>query len=256
MGCGEWNGWADPLGLNDFMDPISGSANLLGFELTPVSLMTQPWNVGTYVQNDWRMLKHFLVPDMRRDREITLNGSLTPRRIIYGRTRVGMQLAYATTEGANNEYLHIIGIFCGHLINGYGSIWFGDKAMGDPAISPNVGYHLYKGDQVEACPEMVAASDGKWTAAHKLLGCAYAYFKLVYDEGVFPAGLPKITAEIEGKQVLDPRTGITAWSDNPALCAYDYMRTPAEEGGMGCAEDEIDVDAVIAAANRCDEVVT
>jgi len=60
---------------------------------------------------------------------------------------------------------------------------------------------------------------------------------------------PGISAVIRGAKVEDPRTGITAWSENPALCARHLALHPAVGG---CDVDEVDDDALIAAANACD----
>lgn len=252
MGCGEI---FDPFGINNYMDPVSGSASLLGFQLTPVSLMTQPWNAGEFIKNDWRMIKHWLVPDMRRDREATVNDSIGNRRIIYGRARVGVQLGFYCSTGGSNEFLHLIAIFCGHPVHSFDEIWLGDKLITDPIYAGKVEHVLFDGTQTTACAEMMTASGGLWTANHKLLGCSYGYFKLTYDETAFATGLPQIKAVIKGMKVFDPRTGLTAWSDNNALCAYHYMLYPGNLGGMGCDADEIDTTTVITAANRCDHGV-
>ncbi len=58
---------------------------------------------------------------------------------------------------------------------------------------------------------------------------------------------------MKGKKVYDPRTALTAWSDNAALCIRDYL---SEDYGFGCEADEINDSYFIAAANACDESVT
>jgi len=106
-----------------------------------------------------------------------------------------------------------------------------------------------------AAPELVAESAGGWTSAHVGTGLAYLYVRLEFDQDVFgQTGLPEITAVVRGKKVRDPRTGVTAWSDNSALCVADYLRDSAL--GLGCTAGEVPDDEVIAAANACDELVT
>ncbi len=105
-----------------------------------------------------------------------------------------------------------------------------------------------------AASELVAESAGGWTSSHVGTGLAYLYVRLEYDQDVFgQTGLPEITAVIRGKKVHDPRTGVTAWSDNSALCVADYLRDAAL--GLGCTAAEVPDDEVIAAANACDEPV-
>jgi Putative phage tail protein len=53
--------------------------------------------------------------------------------------------------------------------------------------------------------------------------------------------------------LYDPRTGLTAYSDNWALCVRDYLSNP--DYGLGATDAEIDDDSVIASANICDEDV-
>ena len=58
---------------------------------------------------------------------------------------------------------------------------------------------------------------GVWTAAHRAAGVAYLECEFVYEESAFPSGLPAVTALLRGAKVYDPRTGTTAFSENPAL---------------------------------------
>lgn len=112
--------------------------------------------------------------------------------------------------------------------------------------------HLGTSSQA-ADADMIAASDGKWTAAHQGKGVAYLYVRLEYNQDIFPMGLPNISAVVRGKKVYDPRTTLTVWSTNPALCARDFITDPIY--GLGAAASEIDDASVIAAANICDELI-
>lgn len=100
--------------------------------------------------------------------------------------------------------------------------------------------------------DLETASDGAWTADHLGKGVARVHLTLKYDQDVFPSGIPNVSAVVRGKKVLDPRTGVTAWSNNPALCVRDYLTSAA---GFGAGSAEIDATAVAAAANICDELV-
>ncbi|HJV73178.1 MAG TPA: hypothetical protein VJ654_03065 [Noviherbaspirillum sp.] len=98
-----------------------------------------------------------------------------------------------------------------------------------------------------------AVGTDTWDDNHILAGCAYLYVRLEYDQTVFVTGIPNIKARVQGKKVLDPRTSTTAYSNNYALCVYDYMLSP---DGLGCTTDDIDTASVIASANTSDELVT
>ncbi len=90
---------------------------------------------------------------------------------------------------------------------------------------------------------------GKITSTDKFAGIALAVVDLDYDPDVFPQGIPNITATFRGAKVLDPRTGTTAWSENPALHAYHYARLAT---GWAVPAGEIRTQDVIDAANFCD----
>jgi hypothetical protein len=96
------------------------------------------------------------------------------------------------------------------------------------------------------------ASGGEWTAEHLGKGVPKIVVTLSYDQDIFPSGIPNISAIVRGKRVLDTRTGQVAWSNNPALCARDYL---VSELGFGESPDAINVAKVNAAANVCDELV-
>lgn len=105
-----------------------------------------------------------------------------------------------------------------------------------------------------AFSELVAESGGQWTAAHRCRGIALLYVRLEYNQDVFgQTGLPNISAVIRGRKVRDPRTGLTAWSDNWALCLADYLRDATY--GLGASAAEVPDAEVIEAANVADELV-
>lgn len=83
-------------------------------------------------------------------------------------------------------------------------------------------------------------------------GLAYVHAMLQWNQTAYPNGLPNIAAIVKGKEVYDPRTLETAWSDNSALCILDYVMA---DFGLNATLDEIDLDSFTAAANICDEVV-
>ena len=87
----------------------------------------------------------------------------------------------------------------------------------------------------------------------RLRGRCYTAFRLFYQKDLFPS-MPQIDALVRGKLLLDPRTGLTKWSDNAALCIFDYLRG-TDGWQMGIAPAEISSASFIAAANACDEQV-
>ena len=105
-----------------------------------------------------------------------------------------------------------------------------------------------------ASTELVAESGGAWTSAHVGTGICYLYVRLQYDQEIFgQTGVPQIKCRVRGKKVYDPRSGLTVWSDNAALCAADYLRDPTH--GLGSTAGEVPAAELTAAANICDETV-
>jgi hypothetical protein len=72
---------------------------------------------------------------------------------------------------------------------------------------------------------------------------------LEFDTDAFPTGVPSITAVFRGAKVLDPRTGTTAWTQNPALIARDWA---LYANGGGCSAGDLHAASFNTAANACD----
>lgn len=92
---------------------------------------------------------------------------------------------------------------------------------------------------------------GLLTISDKFSGMAIVVMELRYDQDAFPAGVPSLTAVVRGKKILDTRTGITAWSENPAMIARDWA---LYKYGGDCTTADLNEASFIAAANACDTV--
>jgi len=80
-------------------------------------------------------------------------------------------------------------------------------------------------------------------------GIACLVVTMEYNTDAYPLGVPRFSAVMRGAKVNDPRTGTTAWSENPALIARDWS---LYANGGGCSSSEINAAAFTAAANACD----
>jgi hypothetical protein len=89
---------------------------------------------------------------------------------------------------------------------------------------------------------------GKWSADAVLRGFCYTVVRLNLNQAEFQGGIPSVEVLLRGKKLYDPRTTVTAWSDNPALAIYDYLQS--EMCGVSAAD--IPLPQVITAANACD----
>lgn len=169
-----------------------------------------------------------------------------PLPVIYGQMQVGGSFVYMHATGANNNLLHLV------MTLGEGEIESLVKLYLDNKLSTDYGnfvyYEFFSGSANQAYCATLNAADPNWV--DPLRNTAYLYIRLTYNQNKFPS-LPNITAVVKGRKVYDPRTGNTAWSDNPALCLYDFFTN--ERYGVGIPASFWDEDSVKDVANWCDD---
>ena len=190
--------------------------------------------------------------------DITVREPDASRKIVYGRIRLGGAIVYIDSTGTDNEYIHMVIAMAGHEIDGFEEIYFNsDKIWDNGSFVGSWGTYvflgLHDGSQTTADSALVAAST-QWTDDHKLLDVAYMYVRLKYDAEQFAQGLPNISAVIRGKKVYNPISGATEWTQNPALCVYDYLR----DTKYGLSESALDINstALATAIALCDQDIT
>lgn len=104
-----------------------------------------------------------------------------------------------------------------------------------------------------ADPALITAFPGIWTSAHVGNSIAWIKYEFDYDPDAFPSNFPNPSVRVRGAKLYDPRTGLTAFSENPAL----QMRFAALHPLCGrLPVTSINDNDVIVAANVCDETVT
>jgi len=194
-----------------------------------------------------------------RDRTLSLRQPVAPRRVVYGRGRLGGTIVFVETTGSSNQTLHLVIALAGHRVQAIGNPYFDGEEVELDGNGDATGRWAGK----VFCARKLGTADqtaftglgAKWTSAHRLRGVACACLRLTWDNDLFPGGLPAISFDLEGRdEVFDPRTQTTGYSENAALCLADYL---ASGFGLGAAYgDEIDENDLIEAANVCDEAVT
>ena len=194
-----------------------------------------------------------------RGTTVTTRDAAAPRKIIYGKVRVGGNVVFIAHSGTDNKYLHIAVVFATHYITAYDEVWFNDNKIWTASGGFQGDWGTYVtmdttklGTAAQSASSLLTPIS-QWTSDHKLSGIAYLAFKLEWNQDKFPQGVPNITAVIRGKRVFDPRTNVTGYSTNPALCVRDYLLDSTY--GLGEINANIDSDALEAAADLCDESV-
>jgi len=192
---------------------------------------------------------------------LTLRGSNLPGQIIYGETRTAGMLYVPPpgTSGQNNKFLHHIIVLACHEVDSIGDVWLDNERVNAADIdgSGNVTAGKFAGklviekylgtDDQTASAALVAAFPS-WDADFRGRGIAYLHIRMERDDNAFPSTPQNFFAVVRGRKILDTRTNVTAWSDNPALCLRDYL-----VNFVGVAVDE---PLAVAAANTCDQTVT
>ncbi|WP_229678222.1 phage tail protein, partial [Caldovatus sediminis] len=183
---------------------------------------------------------------------------ITEHQIVFGRCKVGGPIVFlhsATDEaGRADGWFYAVVVLAAHRVRAIGDVWLGDTLATDSRFAGLVRIDRHLGDPDQAAnANLIAETGGKWTADHRGRGRAYVAVRLKITAEAFPAGPPNIAALVEGADtILDPRTGATGWSDNPALCLAWYLTAPF---GWKASWDDIDIPALSAAANICDELI-
>lgn len=192
----------------------------------------------------------------------TRRDSAAYKQVIYGECRVGGTIILNHNNGPKNEVKHMVIEIADHEVDSISQVQIDNETVqidgGGNVIGRYFGYvkiWMYKSEtEKEALYKLVENASDVWDYAHALTGTAGMYVKMTYKEDLFPNGIPNFTALVKGKKVYDPRTNLTAWSANPALCMADYYCD--QKRGLGMDYDsEIDIDELIASANVCDEPV-
>lgn len=197
-----------------------------------------------------------------QDRLVNVINTEAPYQVIYGQARVGGAIAAVLKSGTKDEYRHIVCVHACHEVEEIGEIFIGDFSLGTLDVNGNCTTGRYA-NQVRVKKHLGTATDtadaslisevpDKWTSAHLLRGFAYTVVRIDLNQADFQGGLPQINAIIKGKKLYDPRTSTTAWSDNPALCIYDYL---TQDYGRGQPASNLVTQSFIDAADACDETI-
>lgn len=187
--------------------------------------------------------------------------AIVPRRIVYGRTRVGGIWVYVDTTD-NNKYLHVVLALCEGPVKSIDEVWLSDEAATLDANGDGTGkwagklrVKKYLGAASQTADPDLVSESAEWTTDHKLEGIAYIYVRLQFDRAVYPNGMPSISATVTGRSdIKDGRDDSFAYSSNPALCLAHYLSLSRLGPGVDW-DTEIDHPAFDAAANVCDEQV-
>ncbi len=207
--------------------------------------------------------------------KVSTRAATAPRQLVYGKTRVGGVITHIQTTGSDNYLLTFVSVIAGHELESLEEVQVNDTILttttsggfqyatnsdftnseNDNKFSTNnslLRFVFVDGSQTTANSTVTANSS--LTSTDKFTGCAYVFIQCVFDAEKFGGGFPKISFTVKGKKVFDPRDSSTAWSDNPALIARDFITDTVY--GLKATSEEIDdttnLGGFAAAANTCE----
>jgi len=216
-----------------------------------------------YSSAQQRKMKRRMAAMRNEGRTFTTREPAASRRVIYGKQRAGGVLVFAHTSGTKREFLYMVIALAGHEVEAIDEIYISDEvetfdgsgnATGRLAGFCRVIKHLGSASQTVGAGTMAVEIPSIWTANHRLRGVACLEIRLKWDVDKYPTGIPNISAIVRGKKLYDPRSTLTAYSDNSALVVRDYLTNTVY--GIGASTGEINDTALAAAANICDEPIT
>lgn len=192
------------------------------------------------------------------DYKQTVQKEKEAQRVIYGERQISMVMNFAEEQdgvqgisnksGESHELLYLSGMICNHPVSSHFDYMLDDKPLDEYGGRAEL-YHVngtgvipsFLLDEATQYEADMTGSEGYWIA-----------LKLTHDTEQF-SGIPAPRITVQGKRILDVRTGEMVYSNNAALVIYDfyvnYMRVPKERLMVEGTGSFID------AANLCDERV-
>ena len=212
-------------------------------------------------------------------RDISVRSSIAPREIVIGKVRKGGVIVHVSANGAT---LFAVFVLAGHQVHRIGPMYINGQIAtdengsgvgkytwtdGSPLIhswkkTGNVNGPFYPGDatygwsqsdQLNGCAAIVVAFS--WEKYKDASGFHREFDNTWTDNPFLNFDLSQCTWDVEGLDLIyDPRTGLAGYTTNAALVVAWYLTDPIY-GLHADWTNEIDQNALIQAANICDENV-
>lgn len=190
------------------------------------------------------------VPQSQRKQ--MLRSATAPKNWIYGENISSGTLVFFEEQPGDQtkgELLHLVITHAGCPIDSIVEVFYNNEPISNYS-KPGTIVHYPQG---RTTPDPYLLSNTKnWRRDMIGQDISWMRVSLGFDADAFPTGAPTVSARKHGRRVLDPRNNQVAYSENPALCWYDYVK---HHPSLQYKDDEILISTVIAAANICDERV-
>ena len=222
--------------------------------------------------------------------EVQFGGDVA-RQILFGRVATAGHLVYINSYGKSNsheqEVYVLADVECDSLVSvivdgkaksltAQSTLYDEDARYFVSGYGSKLEIRFYRGAASQTADGGLishANPAGRWTSAHRGDGICYVVVDKQWDDDLF-SGFPSFKFVVKGAKLYDPRLDTTAggsgahrwndpatwaWSENPAVCVYNYQRGFERAGarflGQGVPSVDLPVAYYMAAANVCDEEV-
>jgi hypothetical protein len=141
-------------------------------------------------------------------RTVSVRSPAASRRIVYGRARAGGTIVYIESRrGADKEdgILDLVIVLSGRPVQSIGAVYFDGEMAINAAGAAQGRYAGFATVQKQYGTETssalstlisVSATSGKWTAEHRMQGCAAIHVSLTTSPDVYPSGIPNISVDM------------------------------------------------------------
>ena len=173
-----------------------------------------------------------------------------PARSVFGHIGTGALLAWAQEEPGGQtegERLHLVYVLSEGEIEALEQIYLNQEPI--TAAGDRASFELVR--NATTPNQFLLNNSPGWKTSQIGRGLSWVRLTLRYDPEFFAAGIPDVLFEIRGRRdIFDPRTGTTGYSDNAALVLLWYVRNR-----LGVPDSEILWETFEESANICDEVI-
>ncbi|GHB30397.1 phage tail tip protein J-related protein [Salinicola rhizosphaerae] len=180
-----------------------------------------------------------------------IRSSKEPAHYQFGRCAVGGLLAWAQEEEGDQtkrEWLHMVYVLSEGEIESIDELYLNQEPADDAGDRANFAL-IRNPDTPNQC---LLDNSPDWRDNQIGKGLSYARVSLRYDRDYFASGIPTPLFVLRGnREIYDPRTETTGYSENWALVILWYLRER-----LRVPDDEIIWEMFISAANVSDETVT
>lgn len=200
-----------------------------------------------------------------------------PREVMVGKGATGGSEVFKNVSGTDNKYLwKVIALSDAEIEaidevrgNGAALTFSGDIHTGlrdctshfqSASGGDMLACRIYKGTSTQTADSDLDTAFSDIDSNFRGRGVAYTILRLTYDPDAWSGGIDDFVFVGRGAKCLDPRTGASAYTDNLALIANQYLRGFENNGirvvGVGCAAADLPDADMIAAADDCEDAIS